>query len=392
MGRGILLLQVSLERQNLQKVLVILGQVSPERKNLQMVLEILGQVSPERENLQKVLKILGQVTPERQNLQKVLEILGQHPKTTEKSHPVPENSEANEAPRGRDQDSDQGSQGADPHSFEGDRTEYSKYKHTEETEGRNQGVQSLEKESFVPVAAAQGQHRELQKYSTSGCEGTRGTDSDGLPSSKELEALKARELGEQNFSSKGIQEGMCLALVSNQWLRDPTHYTDALQASAPPAKEGLRSWPVKFGEVRCQRLRLAAARNQEAACPVIPGCSQPQKPHVRMPHVLGETEKRAPAPELGAARETKKPPAPGSEATASWRSCPLHVHPPHILRETEKPAPAPEAGCSHRDQEAACPMIPGRSQPKSPTLHPREDGEAVHLWSRRQHLKLATAW
>ncbi|KAK1327321.1 hypothetical protein QTO34_020246 [Cnephaeus nilssonii] len=42
---------------------------------------------------------------------------------------------------------------------------------------------------------AQGQHRELQKYSTSGCEGTRGSDSDGLPSAKELEALKARELG-----------------------------------------------------------------------------------------------------------------------------------------------------------------------------------------------------
>ncbi|KAK1327354.1 hypothetical protein QTO34_017019, partial [Cnephaeus nilssonii] len=68
--------------------------------------------------------------------------------------------------------------------------------------GRNKGVQSLEKESFVPVAAAQGQHRELQKYSTSGCEGARGIDNDGLPSVKELEALKARELGEQNFSSK----------------------------------------------------------------------------------------------------------------------------------------------------------------------------------------------
>lgn len=73
--------------------------------------------------------------------------------------------------------------------------------------GRNKGVQSLEKESFVPVAAAQGQHRELQKYSTSGCEGARGSDSDGLPSAKELEALKARELGEQNFSSKVVQRG-----------------------------------------------------------------------------------------------------------------------------------------------------------------------------------------
>ncbi|KAK1327295.1 hypothetical protein QTO34_015000 [Cnephaeus nilssonii] len=59
-----------------------------------------------------------------------------------------------------------------------------------------------------PVSGAQassqghGQHRELQKYSTSGGEGTRVTDSDGFPSAKELEALKARELGEQNFSSK----------------------------------------------------------------------------------------------------------------------------------------------------------------------------------------------
>ncbi|KAK1327443.1 hypothetical protein QTO34_014157 [Cnephaeus nilssonii] len=54
---------------------------------------------------------------------------------------------------------------------------------------------------------SQGQHRELQKYSTSGCEGARGTDSDALPSAKELEALKARELGEQDFSSKVVQRG-----------------------------------------------------------------------------------------------------------------------------------------------------------------------------------------
>ncbi|KAK1327372.1 hypothetical protein QTO34_014992 [Cnephaeus nilssonii] len=73
--------------------------------------------------------------------------------------------------------------------------------------GRNKGVQSLEKESFVPVAAAQGQHRELQKYSTSGWEGARGSDSDGLPCAKELAALKARELGEQNFSNKVVQRG-----------------------------------------------------------------------------------------------------------------------------------------------------------------------------------------
>ncbi|KAK1327438.1 hypothetical protein QTO34_014152 [Cnephaeus nilssonii] len=69
--------QVSLERQNLQKVLEILGQVSPERQNLQKMLEILGQVSLERQNLQKMHVILGQVSLERQNLQNVLEILSQ---------------------------------------------------------------------------------------------------------------------------------------------------------------------------------------------------------------------------------------------------------------------------------------------------------------------------
>ncbi|KAK1327404.1 hypothetical protein QTO34_014165 [Cnephaeus nilssonii] len=86
--------------------------------------------------------------------------------------------------------------------FEGDRTNTQSTNTLRRQKGRNKGVQSLEKESFVPVAAAQGQHRELQKYSTSGCEGARGTDSDGLPSAKELEALKARELGKQDFSSK----------------------------------------------------------------------------------------------------------------------------------------------------------------------------------------------
>lgn len=73
--------------------------------------------------------------------------------------------------------------------------------------GRNKGVQSPGKESFVAVAAAQGQQRELRKYSAGGGEGTRGTDSDGFPGAKELEALKARDLGEQNFSSKVVQRG-----------------------------------------------------------------------------------------------------------------------------------------------------------------------------------------
>ncbi|KAK1346415.1 hypothetical protein QTO34_000271 [Cnephaeus nilssonii] len=50
---------------------------------------------------------------------------------------------------------------------------------------------------------------------------------------------------------------------------------------------------------------------------MIPGLSQPQKPQVRLPHVLGR-----------------------------WRNR----------------APAPEAGCSHGDQEAACPVISGLSQ------------------------------
>lgn len=73
--------------------------------------------------------------------------------------------------------------------------------------GRNKGVQSLEKESFVPVAAAQGQQRERQNYSTSDYEGTRGPDLDALPRAKELKALKARELDGQNFSSKVVQRG-----------------------------------------------------------------------------------------------------------------------------------------------------------------------------------------
>ncbi|XP_059534057.1 neugrin [Myotis daubentonii] len=71
--------------------------------------------------------------------------------------------------------------------------------------GRNKGAQSLEKESFVPVAAAQGHQSELQ-FPTSGGEGTRGTSSDG-PSARKLEELRARELGDQNFSSKVVQRG-----------------------------------------------------------------------------------------------------------------------------------------------------------------------------------------
>ncbi|XP_012618757.2 neugrin [Microcebus murinus] len=73
--------------------------------------------------------------------------------------------------------------------------------------GRNKGIQSLEKESFVPVTATLGHPRELQKYSASDCEGTRGTDGDGLPSNEKLEELKAREPSDQNFSNKVVQRG-----------------------------------------------------------------------------------------------------------------------------------------------------------------------------------------
>ncbi|XP_004432014.1 PREDICTED: neugrin [Ceratotherium simum simum] len=73
--------------------------------------------------------------------------------------------------------------------------------------GRNKGIQVLKEESFVPVAAALGHWRELQKCSTSDCEGTRGTDSDGLLSDKKLEELKAEEPSDQNFSSKVVQRG-----------------------------------------------------------------------------------------------------------------------------------------------------------------------------------------
>ncbi|KAL2791043.1 neugrin precursor [Daubentonia madagascariensis] len=73
--------------------------------------------------------------------------------------------------------------------------------------GRKKGIQSLEKESIVPVTATLGHQRELQKYSTSDCEGTRRTDSGGLPSDEKLEELKARETGDQNFSNKVVQRG-----------------------------------------------------------------------------------------------------------------------------------------------------------------------------------------
>ncbi|XP_012499183.1 PREDICTED: neugrin [Propithecus coquereli] len=72
--------------------------------------------------------------------------------------------------------------------------------------GRNKGIQNLEK-SFVPVTATLGHQRELQKYSTSDCEGARGTHSDGLPSDEKLEELKAEEPGDQNFSNKVVQRG-----------------------------------------------------------------------------------------------------------------------------------------------------------------------------------------
>lgn len=74
-------------------------------------------------------------------------------------------------------------------------------------QGRNKGIQSLEKERFVPVTAASGRQSELQKYSRSDCEGTRGTDSDGSPSENRLEEVKAGGPGDQNFSSKVVQRG-----------------------------------------------------------------------------------------------------------------------------------------------------------------------------------------
>ncbi|KAM9711198.1 neugrin [Dama dama] len=64
---------------------------------------------------------------------------------------------------------------------------------------RNKGVQGLEEEkNFVPVAAG---------HLTGTCRGTRGIDSDGLPSDKKLEELKAGEAGDQIFSNRVVQRG-----------------------------------------------------------------------------------------------------------------------------------------------------------------------------------------
>uniref|UniRef100_A0A8C4LJV9 Neugrin n=1 Tax=Equus asinus asinus TaxID=83772 RepID=A0A8C4LJV9_EQUAS len=60
--------------------------------------------------------------------------------------------------------------------------------------GRNKGIQVVEEESFVPVAAALGHRRELQKYSTS--------DRD-----KKLGEFQTGEPSDQNFSSKVVQRG-----------------------------------------------------------------------------------------------------------------------------------------------------------------------------------------
>ncbi|KAK1336998.1 hypothetical protein QTO34_003041 [Cnephaeus nilssonii] len=80
----------------------------------------------------------------------------------------------------------------------------------------------------------------------------------------------------------------------------------------------------------------------------------------------GDWRSRAPAPEAGC--------SPGEEEA----TCPLipghsqqqkpHVHLPHIQGERRNRAPEPEAGCGPGDEEAARPMILGRSQlEKSPT-------------------------
>ncbi|XP_058150686.1 neugrin [Dasypus novemcinctus] len=73
--------------------------------------------------------------------------------------------------------------------------------------GMNKGIQGLEQESFVPVAAAPPHHRELQKYSTGNCEGTGGIKNVLLPSDEKPEELRAGEPGDQNFSSKVVQRG-----------------------------------------------------------------------------------------------------------------------------------------------------------------------------------------
>ncbi|KAK1339840.1 hypothetical protein QTO34_018397 [Cnephaeus nilssonii] len=130
-----------------------------------------------------------------------------------------------------------------------------------------------------------------------------------------------------------------------------------------PSWKDLRSLGV--GEVRRQRLRLAAAtETQEAACPMIPGCSQPQKPQVRLPNVLGRRRNWAPAPEAGCSHGDQEAAChmiPGLSQPQKPQ-----VRLPNVLGRRRNWAPAPEAGCSHGDQEAACPMIPGLSQPQKP--------------------------
>jgi len=72
--------------------------------------------------------------------------------------------------------------------------------------GGSKGIQVLEEERSVPLAAAVGHQRERQKDSTSDGAGKRGTDGYGLPSDK-LEDVKSQEPGDQNFSSKVVQRG-----------------------------------------------------------------------------------------------------------------------------------------------------------------------------------------
>ncbi|KAK1333659.1 hypothetical protein QTO34_006044 [Cnephaeus nilssonii] len=68
------------------------------------------------------------------------------------------------------------------------------------------------------------------------------------------------------------------------------------------------------GSWRCQAPAPEAGcshRDQEAACPMIPSCSQPQKPQVRLPNTSwGDGETGPQHLRLAAATETKKLPAP----------------------------------------------------------------------------------
>ncbi|XP_006862848.1 PREDICTED: neugrin-like [Chrysochloris asiatica] len=83
------------------------------------------------------------------------------------------------------------------------------HKYTKETEGRNEGIQSLEgvKENFVLVAASLNQQGKWPKYSTSDHGGTRGIDSPGLLHDEKLEELKTRAPSNQNFNNKVVQRG-----------------------------------------------------------------------------------------------------------------------------------------------------------------------------------------